>query len=725
MSKGTPFTREIVDRLDDLETDIDTAVADIEAAATDIADVATAVGSMDDAATNSNLSDITTTSAHAKLSRLLTDYTNGRAGYLDELSAANIPADVDTLKTAVGVAGATATADSLADIATTSAHAKLTRLLQRFSANAFSSTVNGAACTDVEAMVSALASYFVAAGAAFSASIGGSARTAIDTALAALDAEIYTSAHTLKTPNTKIGDIARTIDLILGSRWDSTGDLGTDIAAMISETSYNRYGNMLYFDSVQGSAGTAWPIGVAQSPASNVANLQTISTATKIKSVHVRGTMQLGQAWSGYDFHGENIGAVTEILDINGQNVDSTAVHRLLVMGAQGAGAGGSFVLRDAIAISMSNYAGFMRDCSIYSTLGLRDTGYIGLTSCNAAYGAVTITMQAPTWFQAERMVGEYTLDAQDGGTAYFDSLGEIHITNMTAGTLYLVMNGGSLEIAASCIGTGTIVISGHVGSLTNNAGAGTTVTNGLMTSIIPSSANTASWNSTALAAIEGEVEDGLEGKMLDHLLAVTDGASSNLAAANVVDGSIIAKLASKTALGAAPENFNCETDSLEAQADRGIDIKAKTDLILPGTKFATKTSTADLTSGDLFTYTGTVGIISIIGRITTVIENAAVTVKLTITPDALAAKDICAASADIKTFTVGTMLSITGTFADAMVVTTSVGCAPSQASMITATCVTSGKISTVFGPSADNSGVIVWEILWIPQTPGATLVAA
>jgi hypothetical protein len=50
--------------------------------------------------------------------------------------------------------------------------------------------------------------------------------------------------------------------------------------------------------------------------------------------------------------------------------------------------------------------------------------------------------------------------------------------------------------------------------------------------------------------------------------LAATDGAASTLAAANVADGSIIAKLASKTANGAAPENFNCTTDSLEAQRD-------------------------------------------------------------------------------------------------------------------------------------------------------------
>ncbi|MCK9569872.1 DUF4815 domain-containing protein [Candidatus Pacearchaeota archaeon] len=326
------------------------------------------------------------------------------------------PAIMGDVIVEVGEMSDTATADDLSDIASTSVHAKLGRLLLRFSANAFAATVNGSSRADIEAMVTGLASYIKAAGAAFAPSIGGSTRADIDAALAALDAEIYTAGHTLKTPNTKIGDIARTIDLILGSRWDSSGDLGTDIATLVGRNNPD-------------AAGTA---------------------------------------------------------------------------------------------------AG-------------------------------------------------------------------LHAT-----------------------------------------------TDGLI----------------------GDVQ-------------------------TVVDG-----------------------------------IEAKTDLILPGTKFATKTSTADLTSGDLFSYTGSVGIISIIGRITTDIEDVSVTVKLTITPDALSAKDICAVK-DIQDFVAGTLLSITGTFTDALVATDGEGCAVSQASMITATCVTSGKISTVFNPSADNSGVIVWEILWIPQTPGATLVAA
>jgi hypothetical protein len=42
------------------------------------------------------------------------------------------------------------------------------------------------------------------------------------------------SAHTLTSLTAKWGNIARSLDLILGARWDGAGDLGTDIAAIIA-----------------------------------------------------------------------------------------------------------------------------------------------------------------------------------------------------------------------------------------------------------------------------------------------------------------------------------------------------------------------------------------------------------------------------------------------------------------------------------------------------------
>jgi DNA-binding protein Fis len=73
----------------------------------------------------------------------------------------------DSLHTSIGQRDAAATADDLSDIATTTAQSKLRRLLLRFSANAFSATIQGSARTDVETMFGELATYFVASGGAF------------------------------------------------------------------------------------------------------------------------------------------------------------------------------------------------------------------------------------------------------------------------------------------------------------------------------------------------------------------------------------------------------------------------------------------------------------------------------------------------------------------------------------------------------------------------------
>ena len=42
------------------------------------------------------------------------------------------------------------------------------------------------------------------------------------------------SGNTLASLTAKLGDIARSLDLILGSRWDAGGDLGTDIANILA-----------------------------------------------------------------------------------------------------------------------------------------------------------------------------------------------------------------------------------------------------------------------------------------------------------------------------------------------------------------------------------------------------------------------------------------------------------------------------------------------------------
>jgi hypothetical protein len=136
--------------------------------------------------------------------------------------------------------------------------------------------------------------------------------------------------------------------------------------------------------------------------------------------------------------------------------------------------------------------------------------------------------------------------------------------------------------------------------------------------------------------------------------------------------------------------------------------------------RLATVDSASPLTTGTLFTYTGSIEILAIIGRVTTQVQAQATTIKLNITPDALAAYDICT-TVDANAFVAGTLLSITGTAANAMVGTDAVGSlAPGQANPVVATCVTSGVISVTYG--AASTGAITWEMLWRPLSAGATV---
>lgn len=202
-----------------------------------------------------------------------------------------------------------------------------------------------------------------------------------------------------------------------------------------------------------------------------------------------------------------------------------------------------------------------------------------------------------------------------------------------------------------------------------------------------------------------------------------------------------------RTAAGGFPANSidaaAIATDAIDADAiaDNAIDAGAIAANAIAAAKIATAaltvakfatdislwqldtaTSTSALTSGTIFTYTGSIEFY-IIGRVTTQIQAQATTVKLTVTPDALAAYDICA-TVDANAFAVGTLLSITGTAANNMVGVTAVGSlAPGQANPVYATCVTNGVISTVFG--AASTGAIVWELLWRPLSAGATVTPA
>lgn len=75
-----------------------------------------------------------------------------------------------------------------------------------------------------------------------------------------------------------------------------------------------------------------------------------------------------------------------------------------------------------------------------------------------------------------------------------------------------------------------------------------------------------------ALAAIEAEAEDALEGESLDHIAAVTTAGADMTT--EVVDGSILSRILTAAAN---TSDYTAATDSLEAQADQGLKLDGAT----------------------------------------------------------------------------------------------------------------------------------------------------
>lgn len=122
--------------------------------------------------------------------------------------------------------------------------------------------------------------------------------------------------------------------------------------------------------------------------------------------------------------------------------------------------------------------------------------------------------------------------------------------------------------------------------------------------------------------------------------------------------------------------------------------------------------------TGSLFTVTGVCEVISIIGIVTTAIQNQTCNMKLATVSNS-ATTDICA-NLDIDNKAAQSRMSITGTFANAMINTAKGVPVARQATSIV---VQEGTIAAITG--ATNTGNIRWIVRYKPLQLGSRIVAA
>ena len=123
-------------------------------------------------------------------------------------------------------------------------------------------------------------------------------------------------------------------------------------------------------------------------------------------------------------------------------------------------------------------------------------------------------------------------------------------------------------------------------------------------------------------------------------------------------------------------------------------------------------------TATPYFTVTGKIKLLDIVGEVTTVIQTQANNTKLIANPTVGADVDLCAVN-DITADAVGTIYTITGTLANAMVATTS-GAGVAQAAPLV---IAAGTID--LSCAATNTGATKWLVRYQPLESGARVFAA
>ena len=184
------------------------------------------------------------------------------------------------------------------------------------------------------------------------------------------------------------------------------------------------------------------------------------------------------------------------------------------------------------------------------------------------------------------------------------------------------------------------------------------------------------------------------------------------LAACTAGNGDIIIVSSGFTTALTATELLSAET--------KGVTIIQAGKRLEDGSFIVNKATAAlpQTAQGELFTVTGRIELLSIIGEVTTVIQTQLDNAKIVANPTVGADVDLCAVK-DITAAAVGSQFNITGTLADAMIQTAS-GAFVKQASPVI---VAAGTID--LNCSASNTGSVKWLVIYKPVDPGARVFAA
>lgn len=150
---------------------------------------------------------------------------------------------------------------------------------------------------------------------------------------------------------------------------------------LLSQQQLALYGGAVYIDTVNGSAGTSFPVGTASVPASNLADAVTIAVNNNFDRLVLHGAITLTTPLPRFSIEG--IGTQAAV-DFNGVDISDMKFQRCGVFGNVGAPAGGLTLLDECtVAGTITGFVGTLARCVLKGDIVLRD-GDTELYDCSS-----------------------------------------------------------------------------------------------------------------------------------------------------------------------------------------------------------------------------------------------------------------------------------------------------------------------------------------------------
>lgn len=245
--------------------------------------------------------------------------------------------------------------------------------------------------------------------------------------------------------------------------WDEPIANHLDINTTGHQMYHSAYGGTVYIDTVNGSSGTTFPIGIRESPVNNINDAYTIASAHFFNKFNIAGSLTIDSTtdFAGYTFSADrSVGNTLTITSIGNSGV--VYIEDLTVSG----NITGGVRFTNCVIGDITGFDGGAKNCLLTGDITIIGSGANYLTDCDTyvideSYKIINV---GPRLLNIIRCRGSFEISNYTGNAA-----------------LALDFVAGMCKITNDCT-SGIIVVSGHT-SLTDETDAtGTTVIDATIT---------------------------------------------------------------------------------------------------------------------------------------------------------------------------------------------------------------------------------------------------